>query len=428
LVYFRCCDVGFIVVIMKLFSLLFLISILIFPALCQDETYADRRSYLTKVQISEADKIKVFNETWQTVNRLYFDAAFNGRDWMKLREQYEPQAIAAKDVIELAGVLNEMLGELKTSHLGVSFQIGISGGTLKKFFGGNINYKLNDIPFDYGFSTGAFGESAVVIEVDKGSSADEAGIRAGWVMKSCANKKSLEPIGDLFVHKEKAECLFSDENGTDKPIILSKSFYLKPRSATLRRSQLLPEDILYLKFSEFDKGSGAWLKRQIADHPMSKKMIVDLRGNSGGYLHEVKQALALFFPPKTIIGYSVERDLGENPHSVGTADFYKGDITVLINEKSYSGAEIFAATIQENERGLIVGQKSSGVVLEGITKSLPNNLRLYVAIRDYKTARGSRLEAVGVTPDKIVSPTVEDFRQSRDPALERTLEIMKKQP
>ena len=161
---------------------------------------------------------------------------------------------------------------------------------------------------------------------------------------------------------------------------------------------------------------------------MSKKLVVDLRGNSGGYLHEVKQALALFFPPKTIIGYSVERDLGENSHSVGTADFYKGDITVLINEKSYSGAEIFAATIQETGRGQIVGQKSSGVVLEGITKNLPNNLRLYVAIRDYKTARGSRLEAVGVTPDTIVSPTIEDFRQRRDPALERTLEIMKKQP
>ena len=81
--------------------------------------------------------------------------------------------------------------------------------------------------------------------------------------------------------------------------------------------------------------------------------------------------------------------------------------------------------MQESGRGKIVGQKSAGEVLNGITKSLSNGLKLYIAIRDYKTAKGIRLEGKGVTPDIEVPLTVEDFRKQRDTVLEKALEILK---
>ena len=97
----------------KFFLHVFALSLLVFHSnnvFSQKDNAADRKSYLTKVQISETDKIKVFNNLWETVNRLYFDPAFNGNNWVKLREIYLPQAVAAKDKTELVRVLNKMLG------------------------------------------------------------------------------------------------------------------------------------------------------------------------------------------------------------------------------------------------------------------------------------------------------------------------------
>lgn len=393
----------------------------------QADNTADRKSYLTKVQISEPDKIKVFNNLWETVNRLYFDPAFNGNNWSKLREIYLPRAIAAKDKIELVGVLNKMLGEIKTSHLFASFEVGISGKTLEKFFGKKVDYNQNDIIFDYGFSTVKFGEQSIVKRVEKDSSADEAGIKSGWVVKSFTAEPRSKKDGDILIHTETANYVFLTENGEEKVLVLDKSFYLKQRSSAERVSNILDGSILYLKFNSFDKDTGKWAKRKITGNPSAKAVIIDLRGNQGGWIDEVKETLSIFFPAKTVIGNFTERDLDEKVFCVGSNDFYNSKVIVLIDGNSVSGAEILASAFQEFGRGKIIGQKSAGEVLNGITKSLSNGLKLYIAIRDYKTAKGIRLEGKGVTPDIVVPLIIEDFRKQHDAALEKALEILKNQ-
>lgn len=390
-----------------------------------DEDYADRKGYLTKVQISEEDKLKVFNDLWDSVNRRYFDPTFNGKDWSKIRQIYQPQVMAARDKMELVDIFNKMLGELNTSHLSVTYEIGISGGTLKKFFGKNINYKLNDILFDYGFSTSKFGSQMVVTQVDKTSSADEAGIKPGWIMKSCDYKTQSKKDGDSLIHSETAGCIFQNENGQESPLTLSKSFYLKPASVAQRSSKLLNDNILYLKFNEFDKDVDKWLKKEIANNPKARAVIIDVRDNVGGYVDELADSLSVFFPPQTLVGTSIERDLDEKTLRVGSNDSYKGKVAILINENSFSSAEIFASAFQEANRGKIIGQKSAGEVLAAVSKGLSNGLRLHIAVRDYKTAKGARLEGTGVTPDIEVPLTVEDFRQNRDITLERALEFLR---
>lgn len=393
----------------------------------QEDNTADRKSYLTKVQISEPERVKVFNNLWETVNRLYFDPAFNGTNWSKLREIYLPQAIAAKDKIELVRVLNKMLGEIKTSHLFASFKVSISGKTLEKFFGKKVDYNQNDIIFDYGFSTVKFGEQSIVTRVEKDSSADEAGIKPGWIVKSFKTEPQSKKDGDVLIHTETADYVFLTENGEEKILVLDKSFYLKPRSAAERVSKILDGSILYLKFNYFDKNTGKWAKRKITDNSSAKAVIVDLRGNQGGWVDEVKETLSIFFPAKTVVGNFTERDLDERTFRVGSNDFYKGQVIVLIDGNSFSGAEILASAFQESGRGKIIGQKSAGEVLNAITKSLSNGLKLYVAIRDYKTAKGVRLEGNGVTPDIEVPLTIEDFRKQYDAPLEKAFNILKNQ-
>lgn len=393
----------------------------------QENDTADRKSYLTKVQISETDKIKVFNNLWETVNRLYFDRTFNGTNWVKLREIYLSRAVAAKDKIELVGVLNKMLGEIKTSHLFASFEVGVSGKTLEKFFGKKIDYSQNDIIFDYGFSTVKFGEQLVVTKVERGSSADEAGIKPGWIVKSFTAVPQSKKDGEFLIHTETANYIFLTETGEEKKLILAKSFYPKPRSAAERVSKILDDGILYLKFNSFDDNTGKWIKRKITGNSSAKAVIIDLRGNRGGLVAEVKETLSIFFPVKTVIGNFIERDLDEKTFRVGSDEFFKGPVIILIDGNSASGAELLASAFQESGRGKIIGQKSAGEVLYGITKSVSNGLNLYVAVRDYKTAKGDRLEGKGVAPDIEVPLILKDFRRHYDATLEKALEILKNQ-
>lgn len=385
----------------------------------------NNKSFLTEVQISEADKIKVFENCWQAVNRLYFDPTFNGTNWSKLHEIYLPQAIAAKDKIELVGVLNKLLGEVKTSHLEASFEATISGKTIKEFFGEKVDFSRNEIVFDYGFSTAKSGEQTVVIEVEKDSSADAAGVKPGWIIKSFKTEARNRKNGDFLIHSEAGNFVFLTEKGEEKILTLDKSFYLKPRSSSQRDSKIINGKILYLKFNSFDKGIGKWTKSKLTENSSTEAVIIDLRNNTGGWVDEVKETLSLFLPPKTAIGKFTERDLDEKIFRAGSNDFYKSKVVVLIDGNSISGAEIFAAAFQETGRGTIVGQRSAGRVLNGISKSLSSGLRLYIAIRDYRTAKGVRLEGKGVAPDVEIPLTLENFLRQEDIVLDKALEILR---
>lgn len=411
------------------FSLVIFLVLQIFfqshSAYSQEKNPFDNKSYFTKTQISETNKIKVFNNLWETINQLYFDSSFNGNDWAKLRNQYQPQILAAKDKIELKRILNKLVSELKTSHLYVSFEVSLNGKTIDQIFDQKVDYKNNNIIFGYGYSVANFDNQLVVTEVFKNSSAEQVGIKVGWIEKSCRISPSTNLIGDSSVFSETAECIFSTETEPEKKVSLSQSWFLVPHSNLQPIINLLTNEVLYLGFKQFGKGLGKWLKKEIANSPSAKTIILDLRGNKGGLIDELKESLSLFFPSKTVIGEFIERDLDEKTFRVGSDNHYKGQIIVLIDGNSYSCAEIFASAFLESGRGKVIGQKSGGQVLASLTKSLSNGFKLQIAYRDYRTQKGQRLETKGVTPNIEIPFSIKDFRQQHDVILEKTLEMLK---
>lgn len=404
-------------------SLLSLIILLIcfktFPVLAQNDSF--------KAQISDSDKLKVFNNLWETVNRLYFDSTFNGNDWRKLREVYQPKILLAKNKVELRRTLKLMVGELKTSHLNVSFEISLSSKNLKQLFGENIDYKLNAILFGYGFETADFDGETIVTKIEKKSAAEQADVKLGWIQKSCEYVSVTKEVGDSLVFGETANCIFATETEENKSITMNQSWFLSPVSKNFRESKMIDKDVFYLKFTEFDKGSGKWLNQQISANPNVKTVIIDLRDNKGGLIDELKNILSVFFPTKTVSGEFIERDLDEKKLSFGSENYYKGNVIVLINGSSYSSAEIFAAAIQDLGRGKIIGQTSGGKVLSSLSKSLSSGFKLQIAFRDYKTVKGLRLEKKGVTPDIIIPFSIKDFRSQNDVILLKTLQYLKNQ-
>lgn len=92
-----------------------------------------------------------------------------------------------------------------------------------------------------------------------------------------------------------------------------------------------------------------------------QKLIVDLRGNSGGYMEAAINMINEFLPKNALIvyieGHSYEK---ATSYANGTGTFQNTDLVVLIDEFSGSASEIFAGAIQDNDRGTIVGRRSFG--------------------------------------------------------------------
>ena len=112
------------------------------------------------------------------------------------------------------------------------------------------------------------------------------------------------------------------------------------------------------------------------------KLILDLRGNSGGYLDAATALADEFLPDKKMIVYTQGHKRAKQVYYATTSGlFEKGDLYILIDEYSASASEILAGAIQDNDRGTIIGRRSfgKGLVQEQIELKDGSALRLTVA-------------------------------------------------
>ena len=147
---------------------------------------------------------------------------------------------------------------------------------------------------------------------------------------------------------------------------------------------MVNEDIGFIKISKFSRTTYEEFIAAINKLKKQgmKKIILDLRDNTGGYLDQVIGIINEFFSEKVLIvyteGYNSKRD---NAYSRGKGRCADIPIMVLINESSASASEILAGAIQDNDRGEIVGRRSfgKGLVQEPITFSDGSGLNLTVS-------------------------------------------------
>jgi C-terminal peptidase prc len=164
----------------------------------------------------------------------------------------------------------------------------------------------------------------------------------------------------------------------------------------------------------------------------SQALILDLRGNPGGYLGSLAQLASNFFTEK-IDGAVLVKERKATKKLVlepQGKNLFKGKLVVLIDSDSASAAELFARIVQIEKRGTVIGDQSSGAVMLsqqmpydfGLDTKIPYGLSLTIA--DVIMKDGQRLEKVGVTPDEKILPTALDLANKRDPVLARAAEIL----
>ncbi len=153
---------------------------------------------------------------------------------------------------------------------------------------------------------------------------------------------------------------------------------------SITATYMIDDETGYIRVKNFGEQTYAEMITSLAilSHKSVKNLIIDLRGNTGGYLGAAAQMINEFLPQEQLIVYTEGRKQPrQNYYSDGRGGFAHLPLVILIDEGSASASEIFAGAIQDNDRGTIIGRRSfgKGLVQQPITFTDGSMVRLTVA-------------------------------------------------
>lgn len=197
-----------------------------------------------------------------------------------------------------------------------------------------------------------------------------------------------------------------------------------------QRTEQFPGKLMIWNMPEFD------FTDEVADRLLREAhkypaLVLDLRGNPGGYVKSLEYLVGGVMDHDVIISKRIGRKPNLKPQvaKARPSSAYKGKLIVLIDSRSASAAELFARVVQLEHRGTVLGDLSSGSVMEsrfypwhqGVDTVFTYGASITDA--DLIMADGKSLEHTGVTPDELILPTAEDLAKGRDPVLARAAEL-----
>lgn len=185
--------------------------------------------------------------------------------------------------------------------------------------------------------------------------------------------------------------------GADKPIDLQfKREKVKVNNVPF--SGMIGNDIAYIHLSDFTPDAGKEVKNALTalKEKGAKGIILDLRGNPGGLLIEAVNITNLFIPKGKIV-VSTKGKIPENNLKYETLNNPVDTdipVAVLINRGSASASEIVAGTLQDYDRGVVIGEKSYGKGLVQVSRPLSYNSQLKVTTAKYYTPTGRCIQVL----------------------------------
>lgn len=250
-----------------------------------------------------------------------------------------------------------------------------------------------------GANVRTFDDKITIIEPWKDYPADKAGLKAGDEIIEIDGVK----IAD---YKENAGDLLQGSEGTE--LTLKYKRQGKTSTATLKREgvevkavpfyEMATPDIGYVVLSKFNQKASRETKAAIKElqEKGAKKVILDLRGNPGGLLSEAVNVSNLFIPKGKLITstQSVVAKYNKTYLTKRSEEFEGMPVAVLINGRSASASEIVSGSIQDYDRGVIIGARSFGKGLVQRPKPLSYGTQVKITISRYYTPSGRCIQAL----------------------------------
>jgi tricorn protease len=377
-------------------------------------------SYTFRRNLSEEFN-QVFYETWAQLDENYYDENFHGVDWVKTKDHYKTFLPYLNTRADLRVLLNDMLGELNSSHQGFSTfgddeKIALASSTMETgiVFENNDPYKVKYV-----------------------------------LQQTAADKKEVELLkGDELV---KVDDVAVDKS-TDRNFYFTKPSNDKELKLTFSRAGKLFDVKIHPQFSVIDDFYDEWIdnnqkrvdeksNNRIAYAHMKNMgtdelnkfiirmteqltnkdaLILDIRYNTGGNVHD------------EVLNFLAQRSYLQWKYRDGKltrqGNFSPSDkpIILLTNEQSLSDAEMTSQGFKALKLGKIVGNETYHWIIFTSGAGLVDGSFVRLPAWGCYTLDGKDIEANGVKPDILVVNTFEDKINGRDPQLDRAIEeIMK---
>jgi len=463
--------------IRNLYSALLLLLLIPF-AHAQEPVVAEKPSG-EPVLTDQQKRQKAFEIVWQTVNERFYDRNFGGVDWLQARKRYEPLVAAATSDAQVHLLLQEMINELHQSHFVVippesipRFVPPKKSDSLRHLGGDQEDEAPEDESADdadlallldkgnpelteklstgIGIDVRIVDRAVVITRVNRGSSAARAGLLPGFVIK-----KANSVLLDQAIARFESNPLWKDLLRSEMPRVVLAGFINgledtvvrlriidrrnRPRTVVVKRerlpgemtpgignlpplytefeSRVLRGGIGYIRFDAFVPAMMRKVCAALRSMHNAPALIIDLRGNQGGLLGMLSGLSGLLESKLIALGAMQTRSGASPLYAFPQRDPYLGVIAILIDGSTESAAEMFASALQENGRGVIVGERSAGNTLPSAILKLPTGALFQYGWANFKTTAGKTLEGNGVVPDVSVKLRRQQLLAGVDPQL-----------
>jgi carboxyl-terminal processing protease len=255
---------------------------------------------------------------------------------------------------------------------------------------------------------------AAVISVIPGGPADKAGIDNGDIIEAIEGKTTREmSLAEVL-------SLLSGEPGSNITASVVRARRAEPQKITITRDvvnippvseQMLDDGIAYIKVDAFTKGKAQEIAAKVKAEQARgiKKIILDLRDCSSGDETE-GIATANLFLNHGIITYLQGQ---KYPRETFNADMNKAitglPLVVMVNRGTAGPAEVVAASVLENARGDVLGDKTFGVGSVQKVIEIPDGSALILSVAKYYSPNGKAIQDTAVTPNILVADTNDDY-------------------
>ncbi len=376
--------------------------------------------------------VRMLERVRDVVKDNYYDPGFHGVDLKGRCEAAKERLAKVTTLSEAYGLAAWLLEPLNDSHT--------------VFLPPSRPYRIEN-----GWRMNFFGERCYLTAVQAGSDAAAQGLKPGDQMLGMEGFRmernsawKLEYSFEALAPRSAMHLIVAAPNGAPRellvkanvqklPKVLDLEFdWRDPDAIRMQESQVVEfgDKVMVWKFPGFS-AENREIDRFIAKANKHEALILDLRRNPGG----AESTLAHLVSSVVAHDVQIGEHVGRSPKkpmmakAEGTNKRFSGTLIVLVDSGSASAAEIFARVIQIEKRGPVLGDHSSGRVMEariyysqvGELFGIPFGVE--VATSDLIMADGKSLEHTGVTPDQIILPSAEDLAAGRDPVLSRAANL-----
>lgn len=274
------------------------------------------------------------------------------------------------------------------------------------------------------------GNLTIISTID-GSPAKKAGLLSGDAIVKVNDEDTTgwsieEAVKKIRGQKGTSVKLLVVRKGQDKPLDLAvtRDTITDPSVKT----EVTSDNIGIIRITRFGQTDTVSLARAATlDFKARgvKGVVLDLRGNGGGYLQSAVDVASLWMQNKTVVTERTGGHVTDTLKTNGDAPLQGIPTIVLVNSGSASASEILAGALSDNGAAKLVGEKTFGKGVVQDVKDLKDGGSLKVTIASWYTPNGKNISKEGIAPQTTVTMSDEDYVAGRDPQKDKALEMLR---